>query len=217
MMLSLSLFATIITAPNTPTYYHSLPLAIKNTDVPVKKIAATYSVPDVPFYSQFKDVKSPTWQKQACGVVSLAMLIDYYKPDTMSVEKLLAEGITAGAYNEASGWTYKGLIQLGEKYGLSGNSYDLSKQSSEIAFQEFKKYLSDGPAIVSIHYKFDPKSTIPHLIVINGIKDDIIYYNDPAAKTGEKKISVAGFLKGWKKRFIVMRPTVTNKEVAFEI
>jgi ABC-type bacteriocin/lantibiotic exporter with double-glycine peptidase domain len=61
-----------------------------------------------------------------------------------------------------------------------------------------------------VHYKFDPKSTIPHLVVINGIKDNTLYYNDPAAKTGEKQISVTDFLRGWKQRFIVLRPLNTD-------
>jgi uncharacterized protein YvpB len=60
--------------------------------------------------------------------------------------------------------------------------------------------------IASVHYKFDPKSPLPHLVVLTGIKDDIVYYNDPAAKAGEQQISKAAFMQGWKKRMIVIRP-----------
>jgi len=74
------------------------------------------------------------------------------------------------------------------------------------ALAQLETYVKGGPVIASIHYKFDPKSTIPHLVVIDGIASSTVYYNDPAAKTGEKTISTADFLKGWKKRFIVIRP-----------
>ena len=175
---------------------------------------ATTTVPLVPFFSQFKDITSPVWQKVGCGVASLAMVIDYYKPDAVSVNTLLSQGIASGAYLQSAGWTYKGLIGLAKKYGLSGSSYDFRTSDSQTALAQFKKYLKDGPVIASIHYKFDPASTIPHMVVIDGIVDDIMYYNDPAAKTGEKQISVADFLKGWKKRFIVMRPSHASGELA---
>ena len=170
-------------------------------------------IPSVPFYSQFKDISSPKWQKVGCGVASLAMVIDYYT-DAVPVNTLLKQGIASGAYLPSAGWTYKGLINLSRPYGLEGASYDLGKSSSKTAFDQFTTYLKDGPVIASVHYKFDPKSTIPHLVVINRIDGDTLYYNDPAAKTGERKISTADFLKAWKKRFIVIRPVKESRAVA---
>ena len=206
------------------------PLAIVSTyqhTVQLPKMSVTKSVtptiPDVPFYSQFKDITSTTWQKVGCGVTSLAMVIEYYQPQTVSVNTLLKQGIAAGAYLNNAGWTYAGLIGLSQKYGLDGKSYDLAALDSTTAFAQLKTYLDDGPVIVSVHYKFDPKSTIPHLVVINGIENGTLHYNDPAAAAGDKEISVADFLKGWKKRFIVIRPTkdtlalTTNKTAHVEL
>ena len=171
------------------------------------------SVPVVPFYSQFTDITSKTWQKVGCGVTSLAMIIDYYKP-AVPVNTLLDQGIKAGAYLQSAGWTYQGLIGLANNYGLDGSSHDLAGLSNKNALAQFTSYLQDGPVIASIHYKFDPNSTIPHLVVINAIKDGVVYYNDPAAKSGGKTISVANFQKGWKKRFIVIRPVKDPTVVA---
>ena len=134
------------------------------------------------------------------------MVIDYYVPNAPSVDTLLKEGVAAGAYDRSAGWTYAGLIALAEHYGLDGSSHDLGASSSKTAFAKLKEYAKDGPVIVSVHYKFDPKSTIPHLVVIDSIDGDTLYYNDPAAKTGEKQITTATFLAAWKKRFIVVRP-----------
>ncbi len=180
----------------------------------VKNIKTTPAIPQIPFYSQFTDIKSPQWQKVGCGVTSLAMVIDYYNSDTVSVNTLLKQGVDAGAYLKNAGWTYAGLISLGNKYGLSGKSFDLAKASEKNAFLEFKNQLKTGPVIVSVHYKFEPKNPIPHLVVVNGIKDDVIHYNDPAAKTGDKTISTTDFLKAWKKRFIVIRPEEKEKKIA---
>ena len=166
-------------------------------------------VPIVPFYSQVTDIDLHDWQKKGCGIASLAMLVNYYKPDTVSVNKLLALGIAAGAYDKNAGWIHKGLISLANQYDLTGKTYDLSKSTNTVAFAQFKKILKDGPVMVSIHYKFDPKSTIPHLVVIDGIDEDgMIHYNDPASGVGDKEISEAKFLAAWKKRFIVIRPIV---------
>lgn len=171
------------------------------------------NIPKVPFYSQFVDIHPLSWQKVGCGIASLAMVIDYYKPDTVSVDKLLNQAILSGAYNKNAGWIHKDLVTLSKKYGLDGKTYDLSKLSNQDAFTQFKKSLSNGPVIVSVHYKFDPKSTIPHLVVIDGIDGDVVYYNDPASKSGGKEISTADFLKGWKKKYIVISPVVENNKL----
>lgn len=168
-------------------------------------------VASVPFYSQFADITSPKWQKVGCGIASLAMVLDYYASST-PVNTLLGQGIAVGAYSK-NGWTYTGLISVAKKYGFYGKIFDLGKSDSKKAFDEFKKQLKNGPVIASVHYKFDPKNPIPHLVVINSIEDNTISYNDPAAKGGDRKISTADFLKAWKKRFIVIRPLKENTKV----
>ncbi len=166
--------------------------------------AATSSVAAVPFYSQFKDISSAKWQKVGCGIASLAMVVDYFSTSTISVDKLLSQGITAGAYSE-DGWTYSGLIALAKKYGLSGESRILYNLSSDAAFKKLKKDLQSGPVLASVHYKFDPKNPIPHLVVLTKIEGGMVYVNDPAAITGDKKIPVDDFIKSWKKRYIVLQ------------
>ncbi len=175
-------------------------------------IGNPHSIPAVPFYSQFKNITSPKWQKVGCGITSLAMIIDFYKADTVSVNTLLGQGLAAGAYDMNGGWIASGLIQLSRTYGLDGIRYDLSNLNSANAFNKFTNFLKDGPVIAAVHYKFDPKSTIPHLVVIDGFDNGVIYYNDPAAKMGEKTISVANFLRGWKKKIIVIRPKQGTSE-----
>lgn len=164
------------------------------------------NIPDVPFYSQFSDIHAIEWQKLSCGIADLAMLIEFYKPGIVSVNTLLKEGIAAGAFINGAGWSHKGLALLANKYGLEGAAYDFSRLDTSAAFAQFEKFLKEGPVIASVYYTFNPQSPIPHLVVINGINGDTIYYNDPAFASGGKQISLHDFMKGWKKRFIAVRP-----------
>lgn len=163
-------------------------------------------VPTVPFYSQFTDIGDPNWKKVGCGIASLAMLIEYYEPNSVSVDTLLREGINAHAYLSNAGWTYAGLIGISKKYGLTGTSYDLGTSGMETAFSQLETALKAGPVMVSIHYKFEPQNPIPHLVIANGIKDGVLYYNDPASVQGGGSISIERFKLAWKKRYIEIRP-----------
>lgn len=164
-------------------------------------------IPYVPFYSQFHDIHDVAWQRFGCGIADVAMIIDFYKPGAVSVDELLHEGIDTGAYVDGAGWSHRGLALLAENYGLTGKSYDFSRMDADSAFAQFETFLKEGPVIASVYYRFDTNSTIPHLAVINGISGDTIYYNDPAGARGGETISVEDFIKAWKKRFIVVRPT----------
>jgi predicted double-glycine peptidase len=160
----------------------------------------------VPFYSQFSDITSAAWQKVGCGIASLAMLIEFYEPGAVTVDGLLKEGIAADAYADNAGWIHAGLIALSNKYGLEGASRDMSGLSMDAAFSELRHVLAQGPVMVSVHYTFDPKNPIPHLVVVNGVDDGKVYYNDPADTHGGESISISTFEAAWKKRYIEIHP-----------
>ena len=200
------LFASLIAGMfSTP----SVTLASSTASATPVHTAATSTVAAVPFYSQFKDISSPSWQKVGCGITSLAMVIDFYATTSPSVNKLLSQGIAAGAYSNA-GWTYAGLISLSKRYGMVGESRILYNASNASAKKKLKADVAQGPIIASVHYTFDPKNPIPHLVVVTSIEGDTLYYNDPAAKSGNQKIAVDTFMKAWKKRYIVIRPQATS-------
>lgn len=169
--------------------------------LPVPLVEATTTVP---FYSQFRDITATSWKKVGCGITSLAMIINYYEPGTVTVDALLTEGIAAHAYQKNAGWIHAGLITLGTHYGLTGKAY------YGVSIDTLATSLKEGPVIASVHYKLDPKNPIPHMIVVTRIEDDVVYYNDPAAQRGDKEVSVRAFSAAWKKRFIAIRPTVAN-------
>lgn len=164
------------------------------------------TVSDVPFYSQFADITPSEWRKLSCGIASLAMLIDFYQaavlPDT-----LLQQGIDSGAYIESAGWSHAGLIGLAKRYGLTGETRGLSGLSMADAFAELSEAVAEGPVMASVHYTFQPTNPIPHLVVVTGVRDGLVYYNDPAETGGGGSVSVEQFQSAWKKRYIEIRPT----------
>jgi hypothetical protein len=162
-------------------------------------------VRSVPFYSQFNDISDPNWKKVGCGIASVAMLIDYYAP-AVSVDALLNRGIATGAYLSQAGWTHAGLINLTKQYGLDGVSHDMAGWTMDEAFSRLEQVVAEGPVMVSVYYTFVPGHPIPHLVVINDIKDDTIYYNDPAEPSGGGSILITDFKPAWKKRYIEIRP-----------
>lgn len=182
---------------------------VQTTVVKVEKTAEpedTGSAVSVPFYSQFNDISDPAWKKLGCGIAGLAMLIEYYEPGVITVDGLLNDGINAGAFLPSAGWTHAGLIGLSRPYGLDGRSRDMAGMSMDAAFEELRAAVSSGPVMASVYYTFTPGHPIPHLVVINGIEGDTVYYNDPADTKGGGTISVDRFKPAWKKRYIEIRP-----------
>jgi predicted double-glycine peptidase len=163
-------------------------------------------IPDVPFYSQFTDISSAAWQKVGCGIASLAMLIDYYSDETVSVDQLLERGIAARAYLDNAGWIHSGLIDLSQAYGLDGESRSLAGLGGDEAFTKLTEVLADGPVMASVHYTFEPTNPIPHLVVVTGVEDGKVFYNDPAEPAGNGSLSIEKFKRAWKQRYIVIRP-----------
>jgi len=199
----------ILIAQLTPEPAPAAALDLKTTTLrgtADKKEKVTKAVFTVPFYSQFENITSPSWKKVGCGIASLAMLIDFHTNKTVSVDALLQEGIDAGAYLSNAGWTYAGLIGVSQKYGLGGEAHDLGSASMTTAYEALEDALDNGPVMVSVHYTFDPSNPIPHLVILNGIDGETLYYNDPAEDAGAGSLSIEKFKKAWKKRYIEFYP-----------
>lgn len=166
----------------------------------------TSKVYTVPFFSQFTDITPVNWKKVGCGIASLSMLVDFYVPGAASVDELLQQGIAAGAYLTNAGWTHAGLINLSRQFGLGGESRSLASLSMTDAFNELTKVVNEGPVMVSVHYTFEPTNPIPHLVVVSGVRDGKVFYNDPAEVSGGGSLPIEKFKSAWKKRYISIRP-----------
>lgn len=152
----------------------------------------------VPFYSQVLDISDYKWKGVGCGIVGLAMIVDYYQP-SVDINTLLQQGIEMGAYNDTNGWSHAGLINVAQKNGLNGQA------TYYASFDSLAKAVEAGPVIVSVDYSMTAQNTIPHLVVITDIKDGVVHYNNPASLSGDEIISTEQFTQTWKKNYIEIR------------
>jgi hypothetical protein len=198
---------TLTTSPTVPTPSNTIEALLEppQSTADLRTEAATIRL--VPFFSQFADITDPAWKKVACGVASLAMLVNYYQPKATNADEILRAGIAADAYTE-QGWSHAGLIGLAAPYGLTGSSHSLAHETPADAFATLKNVVAEGPVMASVHYTFEPTNPIPHLVVITHIADGYVYYNDPAEARGNGFITAEKFQNAWKQRYIKIRPAV---------
>jgi ABC-type bacteriocin/lantibiotic exporter with double-glycine peptidase domain len=162
---------------------------------------------DVPQYSQHLHIETEEWQNKSCGIASLGMLLAYHGMP-IPLSHLLAEGLLRGAYLPGIGWKHKELVELARVFGGHGENFDWASLDAAAAFEHAKGHLAHYPILASIHRQFDPHNG-GHLIVLTGIDDTYVYYNDPDVHEENKiagAVSIETFLNGWKKRIIAIYP-----------
>jgi len=167
-----------------------------------------------PLISQFLDIKEKYWQDKSCGVVSLAMAMSFLGKKKINANDLLNRGLEKNFYiKEKSlshkglvGWSHKGLVDMARSYGFLSRAYDFAKKTNVQATAKLLEALGDGPVLASSYKDFNTKNS-GHLFLMSGIKNGKIEYYDPNSKERKgvkKEVDLRIFLKGWKKRFIVV-------------
>ena len=172
---------------------------------------------NVPAYSQYLDVKNRAWKRRSCGIVALKMVMDHYEPRRAAVRslpRLTKRGVQMHAYVKNVGWSHRGLAQVAAHYGFRGRNYDWRNETAARAFARLHKHLKSGPVLASI-YKNLKSNAHGHLVVVTGFRNGAVHYHDPASHTRRsiaRRASLARFLKGWKRRIIVVRPRLRRKK-----
>ncbi len=211
MLYNEPIFSKVNNAISAPLIIQSQTTVDPSIEPTIEPITMPY---DVPLFSQISDISSVNWKQKGCGVADIAMLIEFYKPNTTTVQKVLEEGLASGAYLKNVGWKHDGLAKLATKYDLIGKTHDFSKSDKITALIQLKDIIKEGPAIASIRRGFNPTSSFGHLIVVTGFDDKLVYYNDPGKKEGIRNVPISEFMNGWKKRLIVVRPPATKIQIA---
>ena len=161
----------------------------------------------VPAYSQHLHIRDQKWRKSACGVVSLAMLLNYFNKNT-SPDDILARGLTCNAYLPKTGWKHKELAEIAKQYNLNGETFDWAYLDQEAAFENAKEHLNRHPILASVYRSFDPQNG-GHLIVLTGMENSAVFYNDPDSRNEagiSGSVPLEKFLVGWKRRIIAITP-----------
>lgn len=174
---------------------------------------------DIPYYSQYRDVKDPEWQKRACGVVCLKMLLDARGVETPSLDEMIQAGVALGAYSE-NGWLHDGLIELGAKYGSElyrkeFRKKDVDAETAERLNREgidgvLRELEAGRPVIVSAIKNFEISNKFHMVLVVGAETEEGIvkgfYYHDPDSYTETKGayqfVPISTFSTAWRRMAI---------------
>ena len=158
---------------------------------------------EVPHWIQFYDISDDQWQGRSCGIVSLAMILEYYGVQ-VDLNDLIEQGLEKDGYIKGIGWKHQIICDLAREYGLKSQ-----RTENEVIDNLVESLERDEPVIISIHKNFDI-SKGGHLVVLNGYyvaNNELLgfYLNDPVGASYKHKnqfIKLDKFLEGWKKRVI---------------
>lgn len=132
-----------------------------------------------------KRVKTPTvLQMEAveCGAASLCMIFAYYGL-WLPLEKLRQEcGVNRDGVSAAN------IVKAARRWGFNANGYRYPGEA-----------LRDAAYPMLIHWEFN------HFVVLEGIKGDTVYINDPAV--GHRRISFASFYGSYTGIALEITPT----------
>jgi len=115
---------------------------------------------DVPYYSQFTDVKDPYWMPRACGVVCLGMVFAYHTGRDVDIDDLIKKGNESGAYGP-HGWYHDGLVALAKDEGLDAHREEGMKDSEKLI-----QSLRDGNPVIVSAVKFILGQKKFHMVVL---------------------------------------------------
>jgi hypothetical protein len=173
----------------------------------------------VPFSSQFTDLGHHEWRARGCGVTALKMVMDFWHAQdpanrTEHLDALLKAGLAEHAHISDIGWSHTGLVRLARRYGYDGFNADWATKgptpkSPEDAWTALAAELERGPVMASVFAGLDPDRGGGHVIVVTGIVDGLVAFNDPEElleREGRKLLALPRFLRGFKNRYIVVRP-----------
>ncbi len=174
---------------------------------------------DVPYYSQHRDIKDANWQKRACGLVCLKMVLDFHKIKAPDINEFLKLSLEKEAYHQTNGWIHDKLLEIAESFGVK-----VSRKENMESEEKLKSFLDkDCPVIVSIKNKrFSPKfGNKFHQIVLTGYDEKGFFYNDsdyqnedskPTIEQGGKNLFVSfkKFQRYWRKMAIFVSKMVEN-------
>jgi len=158
---------------------------------------------NVPYYSQYDESLDKDWQRRACGLVCLKMVLDFHKVETPEINEFLKLVLGKGTYHNSNGWIHNKLLEIAVGFGVE--AFRKEKMEDE---EKLKISLDEGnPVIVSIKARrflpeFEGKF---HQIVLTGYNGKGFYYNDSDYQGNEGKdlfVPIGKFMEYWRKMAI---------------
>ncbi|MDD2935033.1 MAG: C39 family peptidase [Candidatus Pacebacteria bacterium] len=178
---------------------------------------------DIPYYSQYTDVKDEYWKPRACGVLCLKSVLDFLETTknerslesgSLSADEFIKLAVDKSAYGK-NGWIHQGLVDVAKDFGVvlkrkefrSENKKEQKRLLIE-GIKEIKNSLkNDKLVLVSVVKRFSEADKF-HMIVLTGFKTSFgvlkgFYYNDTDYQNaGEGKdifVDIGTFKKYWRR------------------
>ena len=168
---------------------------------------------NIPYYSQFSDVKDKYWQSRACGALCLKSILNFYEKENLNSDEFIKLAESKKAYGE-NGWIHQGLVNVAKGFGIDlvrkefkSESPENQKKILKEGIEEIKKSLQENkPVLVSVVKKFSEKDKF-HMVVLTGFESENelltgFYYNDTDYRNDEGKdlfVDIETFKTYWRK------------------
>lgn len=161
---------------------------------------------EVPYASQYLDVKDREQHLIACGMTCVYMALKFFDKNGDDLDTLVEKGMNDGGYTK-SGWLHDYLLQVFKDHGAQAyREENMRDRDVEKIAQAIKV---GNPVIVSAERRlFDQRQF--HMVLITGIREadgqlEGFFYHDPASLRREKAhlyVPLQTFLLDWRRKAI---------------
>ena len=175
---------------------------------------------NVPYYSQYTDVKDEYWKPRACGVLCLKSVLNLFNQKDLTPDEFIKYAVEKNAYGK-NGWIHQGLVDVAKDFDVvlkrkefrSENKKEQKRLSKE-GVREIKNSLKkDKPVLVSVVKRFSETDRF-HMVVLTGFKTNFgmlkgFYYNDTDYQNAEEGkdvfVDIVTFRKYWRRLAIFVK------------
>jgi len=164
---------------------------------------------DVPYFSQYKDIRDGDHRLRACGMTSTYMVLKYFGASVPSLDEMVEKGMLEGGYG-SSGWKHEYSVTLFRNLGYVCERRENMRDHDVEAFQVAIK--NGNPVIVSAERRLWDQR-IFHMVVLTGIRENAkgdlegFFYHDPASVREEGSqhlfVPITLFFLDWRRMAIL--------------
>lgn len=167
----------------------------------------------VPYFSQYLDIKKTVDGVRACGITCVKMILDYYKKSDSNLEELMNKGFDEGGFGK-SGWFHDYFVKVFKDHGL--DAYRKERMDDVEGIQEIVESIeAKQPVIASAERRMFSKKSFHMVLLVGVVKKENgellgFYYNDPASTSVEsgqyQYVELKDFLNYWRRMAIFVKP-----------
>ena len=145
---------------------------------------------NIPYYSQFLEVKDYEWNIRSCTGTCAAMILEYFTGKKLDILAFMKKSEAEGGYSRLNGMSHDYVISFFESEGLRSWRYKNEETKDVLNTTDpiIESLRNNNPVIVSIT-KFVLEQKKFHTVLIIGFIENEqgevthLYYHEPEATT----------------------------------